>query len=187
MPLVIGILCGFLSGLLFRKPHKDRAVRALVLICVLATSVIGWLLNKFLLPDLGINYMLMGMAWSATVANMIPSDNLEQINRVMNPILGVMMIVVILNLGAPLDCHLILGAGLYTAVYNLPHSGVSLVFTGIAVSLLMKPAPQCAKILQGTIAAAAIINEIIAVILSKKSFEWAGELGAADRKKENVS
>ncbi len=219
MPLIIGILCGLLSGLLFRKPHKDRAVRALVLVCVLATSVVGWLFNKFLLPDLGINYMLMGMAWSATVANMISSETLEQINRVMNPILGVMMIVVILNLGAPLDYHLILGAGLYTAVYILsrafgkyfgahfgaritkapatvrkylgltllPHSGVSLVFTGIAVSLLMKPAPQCAKILQGTIAAAAIINEIIAVILSKKSFEWAGELGAADRKKENVS
>lgn len=36
-----------------------------------------------------------------------------------NPALGVAMIVVILNLGAPLDYHLILGAGLFTAIYIL--------------------------------------------------------------------
>lgn len=49
---------------------------------------------------------------------------------------------------------------------------------GIAfgVSVLSKTAPACAGILQGTIAAAAVINEIIAVLLAKKGFEWAGEL-----------
>lgn len=59
----------------------------------------------------------------------------------------------------------------------LPHSGVSLVFTGIAVSVLSGPDPDSAKIIQGTIAAAAVINEIIAVIAAKKGFEWVGELG----------
>ena len=114
------------------------------------------------------------------------------------------LIVAILNLGAPLDYHLIFGAGLYTAVYIisraigkyfgayfgasithapesvkkylgftlLPHSGVSLVFTGIAVSVLSGTAQDCAAILQGTIAAAAVINEIIAVFMAKKGFEW---------------
>ena len=112
----------------------------------------------------------------------------------------------------PLDYHLILGAGLFTAIYIisravgkyfgayfgasitnspktvkkylgltlLPHSGVSLVFTGIAVSVLAAPAPECAKIIQGTIAAAAVINEVIAVIVAKKGFEWAGEFGKRD-------
>ena len=61
----------------------------------------------------------------------------------------------------------------------LPHSGVSLVFTGIAVSILEGPAPECASIIQGTIAAAAVINEIIAVYMAKKGFEWAGELNKA--------
>lgn len=150
--------------------------------------------------------MLIGMAFSATFSNMMPEERLEQIMKGFNPILGVAMIVVILNLGAPLDYHLILGAGLFTAIYIiaralgkyfgaffgaavtkspktvrnflgftlLPHSGVSLVFTGIAVSVLTGPAPECAKIIQGTIAAAAVINEIIAVIMAKKGFEWAG-------------
>ena len=61
----------------------------------------------------------------------------------------------------------------------LPHSGVSLVFTGIAVSVLSRAAPENAAIIQGTIAAAAVINEVIAVILAKKGFEWAGELHQA--------
>ena len=40
-------------------------------------------------------------------------------------------------------------------------------------------APDCAKIIQGTIAAAAVINEIIAVVVAKKGFEWAGEIPEA--------
>lgn len=58
----------------------------------------------------------------------------------------------------------------------LPHSGVSLVFTGIICGVLSPAAPQLAQIVQGTIAAAAVINEIIAVIAAKKGFELAGEI-----------
>lgn len=133
---------------------------------------------------------------------------LEYIMNAFNPILGLAIIIVILNLGSPLDYHLILGAGIFTVIYIvaralgkyfgayfgasvtkspktvkkylgltlLPHSGVSLVFTGIAVSVLMGPAPESAKLIQGTIAAVAVINEVIAVIFAKKGFEWAGEL-----------
>ena len=69
----------------------------------------------------------------------------------------------------------------YLGFTLLPHSGVSLVFTGIAVSVLAGPAPDCAAIVQGTIAAAAVINELIAVFMAKKGFEWAGELGRAKK------
>ena len=159
------------------------------------------------------------MAFSATFSNMISEERLEEIMRLFNPFLGISMIIVILNLGAPLDYHLIFGAGLFTAIYIisraagkylgayvgasatrspntvkkylgltlLPHSGVSLVFTGIAVSVLSGPAPECAKIIQGTIAAAAVINEIIAVIISKKAFEWSGEFGKKEEVQETDS
>lgn len=151
--------------------------------------------------------MLMGMAFSAAFSNLVTEERLEQIVREFNPFLSGSMVIVILNLGAPLDYHAILGAGLFTFIYILsralgkyygarlgakatslpdtvqkylgftllPHSGVSLVFTGIAVSVLSAPAPECARIIQGTIAAAAVINEVIAVITAKKGFEWAGE------------
>ena len=113
----------------------------------------------------------------------------------------------IVDLGAPLNYHLILGAGFYTFLYIaargagkyfgarfgakamkmpetvqkylgltlLPHSGVSLVFTGIACATLASQ-PELVGILLGTIAAAAVINEIIAVIAAKKGFELAEEI-----------
>lgn len=175
---------------------------------IVVTTVVGYLCNTYLMPSPLLNFMLMGMAFSATFSNMVTEERLERIIQDFNPLLGIAMIVVILNLGAPLDYHAILGAGLYTIVYIiaramgkyfgarigakatgmqptvqkylgftlLPHSGVSLVFTGITVSVLMAPAPECAGIIQGTIAAAAVINEIIAVIVAKKGFEWAGEM-----------
>lgn len=118
------------------------------------------------------------------------------------------MILVIINLGIPLDYKAIIDTGAFTLIYIvsraigkyfgarfgakmthmpmtvqkylgftlLPHSGVSLVFAGIAVSVLAKFDPDQVLVIQGTIAAAAILNEIIAVIMAKKAFEWAGEI-----------
>ena len=51
---------------------------------------------------------------------------------------------------------------------------MSLVFTGIAVSILGSADPESSRIVHGTIAAAAVINEIVAVVIAKKGFEWAG-------------
>ena len=206
LPLVIGVVIGLLAGLVLRKERPASTTLLILAVFILIAAGAGFLGNS-LLPCPVLNFMLIGMAFSATFANMVSEKRLEQIMKTFNLILGVCMIVVILNLGAPLDYHLILGAGLFTAIYILsraigkyfgaffgaavtkspktvrnflgltllPHSGVSLVFTGIAVSVLSGPAPECAKIIQGTIAAAAVINEIIAVLVAKKGFEWAGE------------
>jgi len=213
--LVIGVVTGLLAGVVLKKERGTPLTLALLCAAILIASGVGFLCNS-LLPSPVLNFMLIGMAFSATFSNMVSEKRLEQIMKGFNPILGVAMVIVILNLGAPLDFHLILGAGLFTAIYIvsralgkyfgaffgasitkspkivrnflgftlLPHSGVSLVFTGIAVSMLTGPAPECAKIMQGTIAAAAVINEIIAVIAAKKGFEWAGEFNKEEEKNE---
>lgn len=210
LPLIIGIATGLIAGLILRKERTMPITLILLCSTILMTSGAGFVCN-YMLPSPVLNFMLIGMAFSATFSNMISEKRLEQIMCWFNPILGIAMVMVILNLGAPLDYHLILGAGLFTVIYILfracgkyfgaflgatitrspktvqkylgftllPHSGVSLVFTGIAVSVLNGPAPECAKIIQGTIAAAAVINEIIAVIMAKKGFEWAGEFDKA--------
>ena len=64
----------------------------------------------------------------------------------------------------------------YLGFTLLPHSGVSLVFTGIAVTTLTSVDSSLAAIVSGTIVAAAIINEIIAVIVAKFAFKLAGEI-----------
>ena len=207
LPVVIGIVTGLCTGLLLRRTKSPQAALALLIAGLLASAGVGFFLNS-LLPAPVLNFMLIGMSFSTVFANLADQQQLDGIMKVMNPVIGVAMIVVILNLGAPLDYHLVFGAGAYTAVYIvaraagkylgaffgasithapktvrnylgftlLPHSGVSLVFTGIAVSVLSGPDPQSAAIIQGTIAAAAVINEVVAVFLAKKGFEWAGEL-----------
>lgn len=65
----------------------------------------------------------------------------------------------------------------YLGFTLLPHSGVSLVFTGIICSVLENGGEtEYAVIVKGTIAAAAVINEVIAVIMAKRGLEKAGEL-----------
>ena len=59
------------------------------------------------------------------------------------------------------------------------------LITGIAVSTLSGAADECTQIIRGTIAAAAVINEIIAVIAAKKGFELAGEIGS-DKTADNL-
>ena len=65
----------------------------------------------------------------------------------------------------------------YLGFTLLPHSGTSLIFTGVVVSSLASFDPKLTLVIQGTISAAAILNELLAVILSKKAFDWAGETG----------
>lgn len=207
LPVVIGAIMGFVAGKLARKVQSTRAAIAVMVVMMLISSGIVFEINRLLSSSV-LNFMMLGMAFSTVFANMIPEERLRKIMDAMNPIIGFGFIIMILNLGAPLDYHLIFSAGLYTVIYIvfraigkysgayfgaavthapdtvkkylgftlLPHSGVSLVFTGIAVSVLSVPAPECAAIIQGTIAAAAVINEIIAVFLAKKGFELAGEL-----------
>lgn len=205
VPICGGV--GLPADMLLRRIKKGAPTLAVMLCGITLTMLIGWLCNTFLLSGITLNYMLMGVAFSAVFANLVTPERLKDITTVFSPILSVYLLAAIVDLGAPLNFRLILGAGLYTFVYIffrafgkyfgarigagathmpdtvrkylgltlLPHSGVSLVFTGIICSTL-SAAPPLVQIVQGTIAAAAVINEIIAVIAAKKGFELAGEI-----------
>ncbi len=207
LPVVIGLIVGFPAGWLLKRVRGRVQTLAVLLAGITLTAGIGWILNVKVLSGITLNYMLMGVSFSAVFTNMVPEDRLGEITDYFHPILAVSLLAAIVDLGAPLNYHLILGAGLYTFLYIaargagkyfgarlgaramkmpdtvqkylgltlLPHSGVSLVFTGIACSTLAARA-ELAGVVQGTIAAAAVINEIIAVIAAKKGFQLAGEI-----------
>lgn len=208
LPVIIGAVVGFFAGMILRKNLKKAAALAVLLGGITITAAVGLILNKLVFTSIALNYMLMGVAFSAVFSNMLTEERLEELVKWFNPILAVSLLAAIVDLGAPLDYHMILGAGLYTFVYIisricgkyggarigakltkmppsvqkylgltlLPHSGVSLVFTGIISSALATSEPELAAIVTGTIAAAAVINEIIAVIAAKAGFELAGEI-----------
>ncbi|MGN1014082.1 MAG: cation:proton antiporter [Butyricicoccus sp.] len=207
LPVLIGVVTGFPAGWLLNRVRGRARTLAVVVAGITLTVVLGWFLNTRVLSGITLNYMLMGVSFSAVFTNMVEEERLNEITDCFHPILAISLLAAIVDLGAPLNYHLILGAGLYTFLYIaargmgkyfgarigakatkmpntvqnylgltlLPHSGVSLVFTGIACSSLAAQ-PELAGIVQGTIAAAAVINEIIAVIAAKKGFELAGEM-----------
>ena len=212
LPIFIGAAGGLIGGLILRFVHNKGGEIAVTVLLLLAVTGTGFWVNS-LLPVEVMNFMLLGMAFATVFSNLINGEQRRDIMSVMNPVIGGALIVVILNLGAPLDYHLVFGAGLYTLIYIvsraagkyggawvgaamthapdtvrkylgftlLPHSGISLIFTGIAVSVLEGTSPEGASIIQVTIAAAAVINEVIAVYMAKKGFEWAGELQEGGR------
>ena len=211
LPFAIGIGTGGLTALLLRKLKDARFCFAVLIVGLCLSTAVGLLTDYYLYHSFSLNYLLIGMSFSATAANLLKEEKLEKILRLYRPLLNLSLIIVIVNLGLPLNYRLIAGAGVFTLVYILsraggkiggayvggkitkaektvtkylgltllPHSGVSLVFTGIAVETLTGIDPSLAAVVSGTIVAAAIINEIIAVIVAKYAFKWAGEIGAA--------
>ncbi|MGN0659042.1 MAG: cation:proton antiporter [Emergencia sp.] len=210
VPIGTGAVTGTAAGFLLRKDPGKTGTLAVLLAGITLTALAGIFLNTRVFTGITLNYMLMGVSFAAVFSNMIPEEQLARLNGWFHPILAVSLLTAIVDLGAPLDYHLILGAGLYTFLYIaaracgkyagarlgarvsgmpetvqkylgftlLPHSGVSLVFTGIVCTSLAVSQPSLAVIVKGTIAAAAVINEIIAVIAAKKGFQLAGEIGS---------
>lgn len=213
-PFIIGAAFGAAFGLILRKLNHLIGCFALLLSGLLFSVAAGLCIDFFLFGSFKLNYLLIGMAYSATVANLIDEHKLEKIMGMYAPVLNLSLVIVIVNLGMPLDYRLIAGAGVFTLIYIvsraigktggaylggkitkaeptvtkylgltlLPHSGVSLVFTGIAVNTLSAFDAESAALLSGTIVAAAIINEIIAVILAKVAFRKSGEMQDSNQK-----
>lgn len=208
LPFVIGIALGAAIGLMIRKIKNNIACFVLLLSGLLLSVAAGLCIDLFVFGSFGLNYLLIGMAYSAVIANLVSEEKLDHMMCLYAPVLNISLVVVIVNLGMPLDYRLIAGAGLFTVIYIvsraigkiggaylggritkaepavrkylgltlLPHSGVSLVFTGIAANTFSTIDPSLSAVLSGTIVAAAIINEIIAVILAKVAFKKSGEI-----------
>ncbi len=178
LPFVIGIFTGVCSAFLMKRSKNNIQRLALLLAFLCISALCGLLADKYIFHSSSLNYLLVGLGFIATIANLIPEPELAGVLKLYNPVLNLSLVIVIVNLGMPLDYRLIAGAGLFTAIYIfsraigkiggaylggkmtkadaavtkylgftlLPHSGVSLVFTGIAV------------------------------IIAKFAFQWAGEI-----------
>lgn len=118
LPLLIGAIVGFISGYLMLKFDDEKTVFVNLIISIFISSFIGMYVNT-LLPSPLLNFVLIGMAYSTVFANMIPKEALQTLMDHFQIILSISMIIVIINLGAPLDYHLIFDAGIFTAVYIL--------------------------------------------------------------------
>lgn len=218
-PIVIGFLVGWHTTQILKKTASAKMRAGVVFAGAVVTGVVTLLANTYLMPLPVLNFMLSGMVYSAVFSNLVEEPLLEETMKYCTPVIGACFTLMIMNLGAPLDYHLILGGGVFTAVYILsraagkmggaalgaqlshaaptvkkylgmtllPHSGVSLVLTGIAISSLPGDYSQYGDIVRGTIAAAAVINEIIAVFVAGQGFKLVGEMGKAGSQNTNCT
>ena len=116
LPVLIGIVTGFVTGKLLQHTKTQNSTLAVMLAMLLVSAGIGFVINS-MLPTPVLNFMLIGMAFSTVFSNMVTAEQLDGMMKVMNPVISFSLVVAILNLAAPLDYHLIFGAGFYTAVY----------------------------------------------------------------------
>lgn len=215
LPVLIGVILGFASSKIYKKITADKLLLPVTIALIVLIYLVSYGIDTYVLPTPSINYLMLSLAFFATITNLVSEETMTKISNSFKGITSIAFVIMILNLAAPLDYHLIFGAGVLTFVYIisrgcgkyfctrlggmvlgasdnikkylgltfLPHSGVSLVFTGMAVTTLNTFDTDSALIVQGTIAAAAVINEIFAVIIAKKGFELSGEIEQTKTKK----
>ena len=99
LPVLIGAATGFVAGKLLQKAHTASGALAAMLLLLLCSAAIGMVLNQYVLPVPAINFLLIGMAFSTVFANMISEKQLAEIMKVMDPVIGISLIIAILNLG----------------------------------------------------------------------------------------
>ena len=116
-PVLIGLLVGLPVSALLRKSQNPKTNLVIALLGVLTAAGITLAANTYLMPFPILNFMLTGMVYSAVFANRIPEEQLDGMMSLCTSIIGGCFTLIILNLGAPLDYHLILDAGLFTAIY----------------------------------------------------------------------
>lgn len=117
MPVLIGVFFGIPAGMLLKLSQGRTGILGILTAGITLTVLAGWFLNTRVLTGITLNYMLMGVAFSASFANMVREDKLGEINSAFSPILNVSLLAAVADLGTPLNFRLILGAGWYTFIY----------------------------------------------------------------------
>lgn len=135
-PFVIGILLGFIASTIIKRIKDYRLCFICVIIFLCLSTVSGLLIDRFIFHSFSLNYLLIGMAFSATIANLLPEDKLSDTFKLYSPILNLSLIIVIVNLGMPLDYRLIVGAGLFTLIYILSRAIGKIGFSFIGGKLM---------------------------------------------------
>lgn len=167
--LLLTIAIAFLAGKLVSK--------------ISFPSILGWLLAGMLLGPHALSLMsqqLLDASWYQAVVHVLECSVGLMIGTelVWSKIARTGKSIVITTLTQSLGTFFLVSA-VFSVVFYFCHIPIYLAFIFGGIALATAPAPDCAQIIQGTIAAAAVINEVIAVLAAKKGFEWAHELYAA--------
>lgn len=100
LPILLGGVIEYFVGLILRKSMDTKMNLVVLLFGITVIVGIGVHLNKEILKGIILNYMLMGVAYSGVLANMIEEEKLQLLLQAYNPILAVSLLISIVDLGA---------------------------------------------------------------------------------------
>ena len=150
-------------------------------------AILGWLLAGMLLGPYALHLLpdaLINAAWYENIIHVLECAVGFMIGTelVWKRLKDYGKALIVTTLTQSLGTFLLV-SGVFYVIFLLSDIPVYLAFLfgGIALAT----APECAAIMQGTIAAAAVLNEIIAVIAAKKGFEWTGEMSESQSAPKN--
>lgn len=97
LPVAIGFVTGLPAGWLLKKVKGRIQTLAVLLAGITLTVGIGWFLNIKVLSGITLNYMLMGVSFSAVFTNMVGEERLKEITDSFHAILAVSLLAVCLD------------------------------------------------------------------------------------------
>lgn len=85
LPFVIGILTGLCTSFLMKRTKNSKVNLALLVTFLCVSVFCGLLIDRFLFHSFCLNYLLIGMAFSATVVNIVPEKSAAHISAERSP------------------------------------------------------------------------------------------------------
>ena len=131
----IGTGGGLISSFIMKTVKNKKVNFVLLLFFLCLVTAIGIVVDIFVFHAFKLNCILIGMSFSAVLVNLIPAEKTEEILAEYNGILNLSLVVVIVNLGMPLDYRLIAGADCLRSLIFFPAPSVRSVTLILAEKL----------------------------------------------------
>lgn len=213
VPIIYGAVVGLLVGKLFSEENKASKNAWIFILATFVTILVAFFIDQVLYPEPMMNFLIIGIAYMSGVVNMVSDKIEEDIYTLFGSIQSVALLLLIINIAAPLDPTALMSAGILLVVYIIarfigkyfgifaaakamdmdenvqkylglvitPHAGISIVLAGVGANAMATIAPEYADIIQIIVPAAAVVNEVLALLISQKAYDWAGEVDAGSR------
>lgn len=99
VPVIAGAVTGAAAGFFLKKTEGKGKILVVLCIGITVTVLIGYWLNTEVFTNITLNYMLLGVSFSAVFSNMISEEKLQTVSKDFHPILAICLLGAIVDLG----------------------------------------------------------------------------------------
>ncbi|MBG9979897.1 cation:proton antiporter [Facklamia sp. DSM 111018] len=208
IPIIYGAVMGMITAKVLKDDYPPQRNLLLYIIAIVLTICIAIFIDQTLYKEPAMMFLMMGIAFKTSFVNSMDDNIKTDLSKVEGRLHEIALLLLIINLCAPLNPNALINAGVGAVLYTLirmlgkwlggyipgkimnldqnvskyigitmfSHAGQGLVFAGVGAKIVSFLNPAYGDYIMTIIPAAAIITEIIGILLSKKVYEWSGEM-----------